>query len=108
LLRLTAVSDNAAMQAAHRRGIAVIGPAISGGVLLRCYNSAMSKPVTRDQLCKEILRLGGSKCTLRRDWIIYLKLAGLGIMNYRMDGLTSYGQQIYFKLLRGEECPEVR
>jgi hypothetical protein len=68
----------------------------------------MGEPVTRDQLCKEILRLGGSNCTLRRDWIIYIKLVDLGIMNYTFDGLTPYGQQIYFKLLRGEECPEVR
>ena len=75
---------------------------------MRCYNAAMDKPVTRDQLCKKILSLGGSKCTLRIDWIIYIKLVGLGIMHYRGDSLTPYGQQIYFKLLRGEECPEVR
>ena len=75
---------------------------------MRCYNAAMSEPVTREQLCKEILRLGGSKCALRVQPVIYLKLAGLGTMRTKKEGLTSYGKQIYFKLLRGEECPEVR
>jgi hypothetical protein len=64
--------------------------------------------ITREQLCKEILRLGGSKCALRIDPLIRLKLAGLGILHFKMEGLTSYGKQVYFKLLRGEQCPEVR
>jgi hypothetical protein len=76
------------------------------GFFMRCYNAAMQ--ITREQLCKEILRLGGSKCALRVQPLIHLKLAGLGIMRCKKHGLTSYGKQVYFKLLRGEECPEVR
>ena len=73
---------------------------------MRWYNAAMK--LTPAQLCKEILRLGSSKCVLSVHPVAYLKLAGLGIIGSKKHGLTSYGRQVYFKLLRGEECPEVR
>jgi hypothetical protein len=67
----------------------------------------MKRP-SREELCQEILRIGGSKSVLRITPALHMILGGLGIMGSRREGLTTYGKQIYFKLLRGENCPEVR